>query len=77
MNPPRLVIMGVSGCGKSTVASQLAQRLQLAFVEGDALHSPHNVARMAAGIALTDEDRKDWLDAIAQQLQTCRPRKAW
>ncbi|MEN9713237.1 MAG: Shikimate kinase, partial [Pseudomonadota bacterium] len=37
MNPPRLVIMGVSGCGKSTVASQLAQRLQLAFVEGDAL----------------------------------------
>jgi carbohydrate kinase (thermoresistant glucokinase family) len=73
MNPPRLVIMGVSGCGKSTVASQLAQRLQLAFVEGDALHSPHNVARMAAGIALTDEDRKDWLDAIAQQLQTLSP----
>ncbi len=61
--------MGVSGCGKSTVGQGLAQRLQLRFVEGDDLHSPRNVARMAAGIALTDDDRKDWLDAIAAQLQ--------
>lgn len=61
--------MGVSGCGKSTVGQGLAQRLHLPFIEGDALHSPRNVARMAAGIALTDDDRKDWLDAIAQQLQ--------
>lgn len=64
----RLVVMGVSGCGKSTVGQALAQRLGLHFVEGDELHSPQNVARMAAGIALTDADRHDWLQAVAQQL---------
>ena len=60
--------MGVSGSGKSTVAQALAQALQIQFVEGDALHSPHNVERMAAGIALTDADRHGWLQAVAAQL---------
>lgn len=57
--------MGVSGCGKSTVGRALATRLGVPFVEGDALHPPENVRRMAAGIPLTDEDRIGWLDAIA------------
>ena len=60
--------MGVSGSGKSTVAQALAQALQIHFVEGDALHSPHNVERMAAGIALTDADRRGWLQDVAAQL---------
>ena len=68
MTAPRLVIMGVSGCGKSTVGERLAQRLGVPFLEGDALHPPHNVALMAAGTPLTDADRADWLDAIAERL---------
>jgi gluconokinase len=65
---PRIVIMGVSGCGKSTLAQALAQRLGLPFVEGDSLHPARNVALMAAGTPLTDEDRHDWLAAVAVQL---------
>jgi gluconokinase len=68
MTAPRLVIMGVSGCGKSTVGERLAQRLGVPFLEGDDLHPPHNVALMAAGTPLTDADRADWLDAIAERL---------
>lgn len=60
--------MGVSGCGKSTVGRALAARLGVNFVEGDALHPEQNVARMAAGIALTDADRHGWLQAVAAQL---------
>jgi gluconokinase len=66
--PNRIVVMGVSGCGKSTVGAALAQALGLRFVEGDALHPPHNVALMAAGTPLTDDDRRDWLAAVAQTL---------
>lgn len=65
---PRVVVMGVSGCGKSTVGRLLATRLAVHYVEGDELHPPENVARMAAGIALTDADRHGWLQAVAQQL---------
>jgi carbohydrate kinase (thermoresistant glucokinase family) len=61
--------MGVSGCGKSTVGHQVASRLGLRYVEGDELHPPGNVALMAAGTPLTDEDRKAWLDALAEVLQ--------
>ncbi len=68
MTAPRLIIMGVSGCGKSTVGQRLAQRLGVPFLEGDALHPPHNVALMAAGTPLTDADRADWLEAIAHRL---------
>jgi carbohydrate kinase (thermoresistant glucokinase family) len=64
----RLVVMGVSGCGKSTVGESLARALGATFVEGDLLHPDANVRRMAAGIALTDEDRRDWLDAVAARL---------
>ncbi len=69
---PRVVVMGVSGCGKSTVGQQLAGWLGLPFVEGDTLHPPENVACMAAGIALTDEDRWPWLDRIARALAEAR-----
>lgn len=64
----RIVVMGVSGCGKTTLGEALAAALGLPYVEGDALHSPQNVARMAAGVPLTDADRQDWLHEIGQQL---------
>lgn len=60
--------MGVSGCGKSTLGEQLAAALHCRFVEGDALHPPDNVARMAAGTPLGDDDRAGWLAAIAALL---------
>ncbi len=66
--PRRIVVMGVSGCGKSTVAQALAARLRLPFVEGDSLHPPANVAAMAAGSPLTDKDRRGWLQAVARVL---------
>jgi carbohydrate kinase (thermoresistant glucokinase family) len=70
MTRPRLIIMGVSGCGKSTVGYSLAQRIGVPFLEGDALHPPRNVALMAAGTPLTDADRAGWLDAIAARLSS-------
>lgn len=57
--------MGVSGCGKSTVAALLARRLGCDLAEGDALHPPENVAKMTAGVPLTDADRLPWLRRIA------------
>lgn len=60
--------MGVSGCGKSSLAQSLAQHLSLPFIEGDELHPARNVALMAAGTPLTDEDRSGWLQAIAARL---------
>lgn len=65
---PLLVVMGVSGCGKSTVGAQLAVALGLEFLEGDSLHSQRNIARMASGIALTDEDRQEWLELLSDRL---------
>ncbi len=67
-----VVVMGVCGCGKSTVGRQLAAALGAEYVEGDEFHPPENVARMAAGIALTDEDRQGWLEALARQLAAAR-----
>jgi len=66
------VVMGVSGSGKSLIGSRLARALGLEFVEGDSYHSPENVARMSAGIPLTDEDRQAWLAAIAARLAAAR-----
>ena len=63
-----IVVMGVSGTGKSTVGSALAQALGLRFVEGDDLHPESNVDKMAHGIPLTDDDRAPWLDRIAEEL---------
>lgn len=62
--PSRWVVMGVSGCGKSEFGQRLAQALGVRFLEGDAYHSPANVAKMAAGIPLDDADRADWLRAL-------------
>jgi gluconokinase len=62
---PVLVIMGVSGSGKSTVAGLLAGRLGWDLAEGDDMHPPANVAKMAAGHPLDDEDRRPWLTTIA------------
>lgn len=62
------VVMGVSGCGKSSIGAALAARLGIPFIEGDAFHSDANVAKMSAGIALTDDDRHDWLLALRDKL---------
>lgn len=64
----RLVIMGVSGCGKSSVGARLAARLGLNYRDGDDLHPPENVAKMRAGMPLTDGDRWPWLDRVGQVL---------
>ncbi len=66
------VMMGVAGSGKSTIGAQLARALGIEFVEGDDLHPPDNVQRMAAGIPLTDDDRDGWLLAIAARLRTAK-----
>jgi gluconokinase len=66
--PCTLVVMGVSGSGKSTIAEQLAARLGWRYVDGDLFHPPANVAKMSAGHPLTDEDRWPWLRAIAAEI---------
>jgi gluconokinase len=63
-----IVVMGVSGSGKSTVGAALAQRLRVPFADGDDLHPPANVAKMAAGQPLDDDDRYPWLEAIGEWL---------
>jgi gluconokinase len=63
-----IVIMGVSGCGKTTVGQALAGALGLPFVEADALHGLHNIQKMRAGQPLTDEDRAPWLAAVGRTL---------
>lgn len=65
--------MGVSGCGKSLIGQQLAEALRLPFFDADDFHSPENVTKMASGVPLTDADRADWLDSLAQLLQTQTP----
>ena len=67
-----VLVMGVSGCGKSTVAGRLAAAMGAALLEGDSFHPPANVAKMAAGTALTDEDRGPWLRTIAAEIDTIR-----
>ena len=67
-SPCALVIMGVSGSGKSTIAEALAKRLDWRFADGDKFHPASNVAKMSAGQPLTDEDRWPWLQAIADEI---------
>ena len=64
-----LIVMGVSGSGKSTVASELAARLGWRFEDGDRFHPESNIAKMSAGEALTDIDRWPWLQAIADEIE--------
>ena len=63
-----IVVMGVSGSGKSTVGAALAQRLGVPFADADDFHPPANIAKMTAGIPLDDDDRYPWLDAIGRWL---------
>jgi gluconokinase len=63
-----LIVMGVSGSGKSTIAGNLAARLGWTFEDGDRFHPASNVAKMSAGHPLTDEDRWPWLQAIADEI---------
>ena len=66
--PCALIVMGVSGSGKSTIAARLAERLNWTYEDGDRFHPASNVAKMSAGRPLTDEDRWPWLQAIADEI---------
>ena len=66
--PPVLVVMGVSGSGKSTVGAAIAQRLRVPFADADDFHPPANIAKMTAGEPLDDHDRHPWLEAIGEWL---------
>jgi len=66
------VVMGVSGSGKSLIGARFARELHVEFVDGDDLHPPDNLRRMAAGIPLTDQDRKSWLMTIAARLREAK-----
>ena len=70
--PSVLVVMGVSGSGKSTIASMLARRLDWEFQDGDWFHPRENIEKMQSGIPLTDEDRWPWLRAIAAWIDKTR-----
>jgi gluconokinase len=69
---PLVVVMGVAGSGKTTIASGLAEKLGVPFVEGDSLHPAANVKKMASGTPLTDADRWPWLAAIGERMEVER-----
>jgi gluconokinase len=71
-----VVVMGVCGCGKSTVGSALAALLGVPFVDGDSFHPAENIAKMSAGLPLDDHDRMPWLDAIGTWATKRGPRGA-
>ena len=64
-----IVVMGVSGCGKTTVGKLVADGLNCEFIEGDEFHSPKNIAKMATGQSLDDDDRRGWLVSLNQKLR--------
>ena len=66
---PRVVVMGVTGCGKTTAGAALAQRLRVPFADADDFHPEANVTKMAAGIPLDDDDRSPWLFRLATWLR--------
>ena len=68
MNALHVVVMGVSGCGKSEVGQRIAQAFRLPLIEGDVFHPPSNIEKMRSGTPLSDEDRAGWLDVLASQL---------
>lgn len=67
--PLAIIVMGVSGSGKSSVGHALATRLQFTYIEGDDLHPPGNVEKMSKGVPLRDDDRRPWLDLIGEQIR--------
>ncbi|WP_018898505.1 gluconokinase [Rhizobium sp. 2MFCol3.1] len=72
--PHAIIVMGVSGSGKSSVGEAIAQALAVEFAEGDALHPASNVEKMSKGIPLTDEDRFPWLDIIGKTMRAALDR---
>jgi len=69
------VVMGVSGSGKTTIGRAVAEKLGWTFLDGDDFHPPANVAKMAAGTPLTDEDRWPWLDRLNGEARACETRR--
>lgn len=67
-----IIVMGVSGAGKSTIGELLSQRLNRPLIEGDSLHPAANIAKMSQGIPLDDDDRRPWLQAIAARIDEAR-----
>jgi carbohydrate kinase (thermoresistant glucokinase family) len=72
MGQPTVVVMGVSGGGKTTVGRLLAQRTGWSFLDADELHSAEAIAKMKAGVPLTDDDRAPWLDRVAEWIAARR-----
>ncbi|MFT7633912.1 MAG: gluconokinase [Mariniblastus sp.] len=66
----KIVVMGVCGCGKSSVGSELAQRMKGVFLDGDDFHSSSNRRKMASGQPLTDNDRRDWLLTLTEEIRS-------
>ena len=73
--PCALIVMGVSGSGKSTIGERLAERLAWSYEDGDRFHPASNVAKMSAGQPLTDADRTPWLAAIRAYIDACLARR--
>ena len=67
-----ILVMGVSGSGKTTIGEMLSAQLNWPFIDGDSLHSAANIAKMAAGIPLTDDDRAPWLQSIHDVMEGWR-----
>lgn len=65
----KIVVMGVTGCGKTTVGIALAEKLGIEFIDSDVLHSESNKKKMSSGTSLTDSDRQPWLQAVSEALQ--------
>ena len=63
-----ILIMGVSGCGKTTVGFKVAHALKVPFLDGDDLHSPDSISKMQKGLPLTDDDRYPWLKRVAEKM---------
>ncbi|AXE32313.1 gluconate kinase [Chromobacterium phragmitis] len=72
MKNGNIVVMGVAGCGKSSVGRLLAEATGVNFIEGDAFHPPENIERMRAGVPLNDDDRAGWLANLADKLRQGR-----
>lgn len=72
---PNIVVFGVSGCGKSTIGTQLSSKIGLPFFDADDFHPPENIAKMASGVPLSDSDRYPWLSQIGEVL--AKKPKGW